>query len=134
MRVATLKRRYADLGTRTRDLYSVFEMLKSRPEADATAILQRIRGGEDLEGTLAAITDANLLVQMPETATEQTQSVEAMLNAQHPNVYPTLSSRPENSVKRGIPRKSMPNRTAVRDIVTQAEYVVPVLKYVLVIS
>lgn len=62
--IIALKRKFDQLQKHSQDSVDVLDMLRSRPEQEALAILQRIRNS-DLASALAIIRDGDILMQQP---------------------------------------------------------------------
>ncbi|KAI8627220.1 hypothetical protein F5Y19DRAFT_477789 [Xylariaceae sp. FL1651] len=106
-----LKRRFHELEQQHMELVELYDMLKSRPEAEAYTILQRLRSKADVHSITSSIKEADLLVQHEPTSTSSRGSsssqpsftTETLLNIHHPNAYPqqplpngeTADSRPQ---------------------------------------
>lgn len=78
----------------------LFRMVKSRPESEAVAILQRIRNNSDLNATLSFIREGDVLIQQQVATPELVQSAfpsfesltEPELTNMYPVAYPLLES------------------------------------------
>jgi hypothetical protein len=70
----------------------LFRMIKSRPESEAIAILQRIRSNNDLNATLSSIREGDVLIQQqvatPELERSALSSFESLTEPELTNMYP----------------------------------------------
>jgi hypothetical protein len=77
-------------------LIELYDMLRTRPEAEAYIILQRLRSSDDVHSTIAFIKEGDLLIrpQLPsrspatDVSPQPSFTTEALLNAHHPKAYP----------------------------------------------
>ena len=94
---ANLRRQYRRLAEQQHDLAELFEMLRTRPEQDANAILQQLRKSGNVRSTLNIIKEGDLLVDgrssnfVPDGLTFRDRPVSStQLMLGHPHAYPFL--------------------------------------------
>jgi len=90
-------------------------MLKSRPEAEAYIILQRLRRSTDVHSTIAFIKEGDLLInpRFPMSASPGSEtsadsvSTEILLTLHHPKAYPASAANRDDTEELGLRRRSI---------------------------
>ena len=113
---ANLRRQYRRLAEQHHDLTQLFEMLCTRPEQDANAILQQLRKSGNVRPTLNLVKEGDLLIDGRNSnavpnglnfCDRPVSPTQLMLGVGHPHAYPFLPSVETIRHELGPKRKSI---------------------------